>query len=169
MPELDNRLEALFARLETSTVPPPAPEALVERAIASTHREASIRPRPGRRRLWVIALAVTAIVIVGASIAAAGGLLTFRDPHASETTFPNEITCKRGAHLCTAGRSAGGRVFRLFKVGVSAADVQVVGAGVDTGDGKQVTPLICTAAVNGVQCGSQPPGGEKQLALYLPG
>jgi hypothetical protein len=71
--------------------------------------------------------------------------------------------------VCTPGRSSGGRAFKLFNVGHSAKNAQVVGAGVDTGDGRQVTPLICTRSGNGIRCGPQPAGGEKQFGLYVPG
>ncbi len=130
--------------------------------------EVTLQPKLKKRRVWVVALACAAIGIAGASIAAASGLLDFRDPGANEATFPNEITCRQGTNLCTPGRSADGQQFKLFKVGESATNVQVVGAGVNTGDGTQVTPLICTPSGNGIQCGSQPPGGEKLLALYIP-
>ena len=124
--------------------------------------------RLGMRRLWNLALVAGAIAIGGVSVATASGLLDFRDPQPNDSAFPNRITCPQGTGLCTAGVSAAGLVFTLFKVGESAADVQVVGAGVDTGDGKQVTPLVCTHSGSGIECGSQPAGGEKQLALYLP-
>ena len=118
------------------------------------------------RGLWVIALAFTAIVIAGAAVAVASGLL---DTGPNETTFPSEITCRQRTDLCTPGRSADGRLFKLFQVVESAKNAQAVGAGVDTGDGKHETPLICTRSDRDIRCGAQPPGGEKQFGLYLPG
>jgi hypothetical protein len=119
------------------------------------------------RRLWVIAIAFA--VIAGAAVAVASGLLDFREAGPNETTFPSEITCRQGTNLCTPGQSADGRSFELFQVVESAKNAQAVGAGVDTGDGKQETPLICTRSARDIRCGTQPPGGEKQFGLYLPG
>ena len=137
--------------------------------ISRREQRVTWQARLGTRRLWSLALAVAAIAIAGVSVATASGLLDFRDPQPNDAAFPNRITCPQGTGPCTAGVSGGGHVFTLFKVGDSATDVQVVGAGVDTGDGKQVTPLVCTHAGGDIQCGTQPAGGEKQLALYLPG
>jgi hypothetical protein len=125
---------------------------------------------PGsKRRLWLIALAFGAVAIVGATAAAADGLLQFRDPGPSELTFPNEITCTQGTTVCTPGRSPDGQAFKLVKIGESAKDVQIVGIGMNTGDGQQVTPLVCTRPGDDLRCGTQPVGGETRLALYLPG
>ena len=142
---------------------------IVDTMVSRREQRVTWQARLGTRRLWSLALAVAAIAIAGVSVATASGLLDFRDPQPGDAAFPNRITCPQGTGPCTAGVSAGGHVFALFKVGESATDAQVVGAGVDTGDGKQITPLICTRSGGDVQCGSQPPGGEKQLALYLPG
>jgi hypothetical protein len=117
----------------------------------------------------VLALAFSAIALAGAAVAAASGLLDFRDSRPHEATFPNEITCSQRTTLCTPGRSARGHAFKLFKIGASAKKVQLVGAGVDTGDGRQATPLICTRSGSDLQCGRQPAGGEKRSGLYLPG
>jgi hypothetical protein len=147
--------------------PIPAPDAQGPRHVRPP--EASARLPQRKRRLWVVALASSALAIAGATAAAADGLLQFRDPGPSELTFPNQITCRQGTAVCTPGWSPDGQAFRLFKIGESGEDVQIVGAGVDTGNGTQVTPLVCTRAGNDIRCGSQPPGGEKQLGMYLPG
>ena len=120
------------------------------------------------RRFWGIALALGAVAIAGAAVAAAGGLLELRDPGPNDLTFPKQITCRQGTTLCTAGRSPDGQAFTLFQIGEAAKDAHVVGAGADTGDGTHATPLVCTRPGNDIQCGSQPPAGEKQFGLYLP-
>jgi hypothetical protein len=107
--------------------------------------------------------------IASASVAAACGLLDFRDARAHDPTFTNQITCAPSATICTSGRSAGGLAFKLFKVGELPKNGQLVGAGVDTGGGRHLTPLICTRFSSGIRCGAQPAGGEKQFGLYLPG
>ncbi len=122
-----------------------------------------------KRRRRVVAVAVIAIAIAGASAATASGLISFRDPTPNDPAFPNQITCTQGTSSCSPGRSAGGQVFTLFQVGESGVNAQVVGAGVDTGNGVEVTPLVCTHSGGGIECGTQPAGGEKQLGLYLPG
>ncbi len=120
------------------------------------------------RRRWFVALALGALGVAGATAVAGDGLLRFRDPGPSELTFPNEITC-HGATLCTPGRSPDGQAFRLFTIGTSGQYVHIVGAGVDTGDGTQVTPLVCIRPGSDLQCGGQPPEGETRLGMYVPG
>jgi hypothetical protein len=129
--------------------------------------EVILQPRLTKRRTFARALAFIAIAITSASAAEATGLLDFRDAH--DPTFPNQITCTQSATICTSGRSSGGLVFKLFTVGELPKNGQLVGAGVDTGDGRRVTPLICTHFSNEIRCGAQPAGGEKQFGLYLPG
>jgi hypothetical protein len=103
-----------------------------------------------------------------AAVAAAIALAHFRGSRPHEPAFPSEITCTQGATTCTPGRSAAGHAFRLLKVAQSSRNMQIVGAGADAGNGRQLALLICTRPGNGIRCGFQPAGGEKRLGLYLP-
>jgi hypothetical protein len=93
--------------------------------------------------------------------------LDSRDSATNRTAFPSEITCRPGVAICVPGRSAG-EVLRLLKVVDATREVQVVGVGVDTGNAKHTTPVVCVASVNGVECDSRPLHGQKRFALYLP-
>ena len=126
----------------------------------------SARPR---RRLWTVALSCAAIAVGAVALGVASGRLGSGDSHSGRSSaFPHEITCREGTDVCTPGGSEGGRMFTLFRVAKTAKDATVVGVGVDTGDGTQQTPLVCTHSRAVLACGSQPPAGEKAFGLYLP-
>jgi hypothetical protein len=127
------------------------------------HGESRSQRGRDRRALWLLAAIVIALVA-----AAASGLVHVRDAHPRGGQFPHEIACPSGTDVCTAGRSAGAREFTLVKVATTRKRIHVVGAGADTGDGTSGTPLICTVAAHGLQCGPQPARGEQRFALYLP-
>ena len=129
----------------------------------------SARRRSRKRALWAVALSFAAIAVAAAALGVAGGRLGFGASHSDRSSaFPHEITCREGTDVCTPGRSGGGRAFRLFQVGESAGNATVVGVGVDTGDGKQATPLLCARSGDVLACGSQPPSGERAFGLYVP-